>query len=425
MLCLILLASVRNLSSVPLGIGPVWYTGGYTLLTLSFYAFFKNKQAFRWIYLTPVLYILWAFVGIFRGQFEITSGFVMNQYFHGILYVLVPMCIFLFAFPDTLIRSLQIFNIFALIYSFSSYGWNMQLGAYYFALTPFAYFYFCFFPKIPKFWKIATIIAVVLIVADRTNGSGNIKLIMTVCVLLLFLLPSKITYFTASFMHWLIYIIPLVFLYLGATGEYNIFKDGFVGANTITTVGVNGIERQEKLGHTDTRTFIYEEIIGSAVINDYYIAGRTPARGYYSPHFEKDEENIAGKIRGERFSSEVALLNTFHWLGLIGLVLISLVYLQGSCLALYRSNNKYLKCLSIAVAFQWMWSWVENDNRFHMLDLIIYIMLAICYSPYFRKMSDLEFEMVFKSIFRDPRKALHDYNKYKLLKSYLMKNESR
>ncbi len=54
-----------------------------------------------------------------------------------------------------------------------------------------------------------------------------------------------------------------------------------------------------------------------------------------------------------------------------------------------------------------------------MLDLIIYVMLAMCYSPYFRKMSDLEFEMFFKSIFRWPGDDLHDYNKYLIQKLWV------
>lgn len=420
MLCLLLLVSVRPYSRLPLGIGPVYYIGGFTLTVLGFYSFCKTKCTHSLTYLAPILYIIWALAEIFRGQFEITSGWVFNQYLHGILSVLVPVCIFLFVIPDTIIRSFQILNIFTVLYSFISFGWNYNLEAPCFAFTPFYYFYLCFITKIPKNWCIITLIAIALVLAAYTDRSAFAKVLMSLGVFLIFLLPTLIQKFTLNIAHLLLYFIPVVLLFLGLTGQYNIFQGGYLGNNEVKiVVGSHGVERQTQERRVDTRTFLYKEVLASIATNNNLLIGNTPARGYYSSYFAATEGYIPGKVHGERIASEVGLLNTMLWLGVIGLVLLTFVYIQGTSLALYRSKNKYVKCLAVAVAFQWLWSWIENRNQFHMLDLIIYVMLAICYSPYFREMTNLEFEMWFRSIFQWPTESLHDYNKYQIIRAGL------
>jgi len=421
MLCLILLASVRNYSFLKLGVGQVHYLGGYTLTALSLYAFYLNKQAHSLTYLAPILYIVWVLIGIYRGAFEITSGWILNQYFHNVLSVIVPVIIFLFAFPDTIIRSFQIFIRFCVVYSFLSLGWNYTKEAYCFAFAPFYYIYLCFITKIPKKWILITSIAIAFVLAAYTNRSATIKIFVSLGVLCIFLLPPKIQKISLNLGHWLLYMIALLLLYLGLSGQYNVFNGEFNGVPTANKVIVSNSVEHKTNNRDDTRTFLYEEVLSSMVINDYVWTGRTPARGYYSPYFAESSGYIPGRTYGERIASEVQHLNTLNWLGVIGLVFITFVYLQGSCLALYSSKNKYVRCLALQVAFVWLYSWVENGSNFHILDITIYLILAICYSPYLRNMSDLEFEMWFKSIFNLPTEEMHEYNKYLFLKFNLIK----
>ena len=44
----------------------------------------------------------------------------------------------------------------------------------------------------------------------------------------------------------------------------------------------------------------------------------------------------------------------------------------------------------------------ENNYHFYMMDLTIFIMLAMCYSPWFRKMSDFDFRLFICDIFAKP-----------------------
>ena len=161
---------------------------------------------------------------------------------------------------------------------------------------------------------------------------------------------------------------------------------------------VDGQIYEEKLA-ADTRTFIYEEVLASALKNNYVIFGRTPARGNDSYMFGlyNAEELKTGKY--ERHYNELCHLNVFTWLGLIGLFLHCTIYLVASYQAVYYSNNQFVKYVGIMVAFNWALGWIENCTRFDIMNLTIWIMISICLSSKFRLMNDMEFKLWFDSLF--------------------------
>lgn len=420
----IILVSVNLSSKVHLGNTLIYYISAFSLIGISLYCFIKDKRFQSWSYIFPILYIIWAIIGIFRGIFEIKSYFVFNQYIHGIIDVLVPISVFLFASPWSVLNVFQKVNIFMIVFAFGSFGWNFTAEAYVFCLTPFYYLYSCFLFKIPRKWRFLTICALIFVFLALDNKSGIIKSLVSFGALFVFLLPDRIRNIGVHIGHWFFYIGAFTLLYLGFSGKYNVFSGNSAIAETpIKVITYPHYESTEKSSRIDTRTFIYEEMIFSAIEHNHFLIGRTPARGYSSPSFAKDVAENGSIPSGidfdERHGSEVANLNTFNWLGLIGLVLLTLVFIQGTSLALYTSNNIYLKCIAMGVAFQWAYGWVENVNQFLMLDLMIYIMLALCYSPYFRKMSNIEFELWFKSIFTKPGETTQ-YQRYKIIKYLIL-----
>lgn len=424
MLCLIALVSIRAFSKLPLGVGPVHYVAGFTLIALSIVSLFRDQKLQSFSYTFLIMYLIWTAISIYRGWFDIQSGFIFNQFLHGILYVLSPITIFLFASPMVTIQSFQVLNLFMVVLGFAFYNWNMRISAYPFWFTPFFYLYLCFLFKIPKKWRILTLICVGMVLMAVDNSSSMLKTVVAIGTLFVFMLPKKLRTLGVHIGHWFFYLVAVVLLYLGFTGQYNFFSGkSSNSASTEIVIGAQKEEGKSSTGHADTRTFIYEEMITSAFIYDHFWVGRTPARGYYSAAFSKDaDKSIVGIDSTERFGSEVANLNTFLWLGMIGLILFTLVFLQGTCLAMYCSNNIYVKCIAMGVAFHWAYGWIENMNQFMLIDLMIYFNLAICYSPYFRKMSDLEFECWFKSLFGKIGKVT-TYQKYHALKILLKYNK--
>lgn len=76
------------------------------------------------------------------------------------------------------------------------------------------------------------------------------------------------------------------------------------------------------------------------------------------------------------------------------------MYLRASWLGLYRSQNIYIKLIACLVAYHCMYGWIENYPAFTMHTVILYVMIAMCMSPSFRKMSNTDFEILIKNILK-------------------------
>ena len=193
--------------------------------------------------------------------------------------------------------------------------------------------------------------------------------------------------------HWMFYVLPILLLILGIIGVFNVFRDNsekYQGKYVETRV-VNG-EKQIVDASADTRTFIYEEVITSAVRHNYVLWGRTPARGNDSMTFGKfsAEELKTGKY--ERYMNEVCHPNVFTWLGLLGMIPWCLIYLRSSYLAIYKSNNIYIKYLGVFIAFRFFLGWIEDMNNFNISGITVWMMIAIGLSYKFRSMDNITFK---------------------------------
>ena len=128
-----------------------------------------------------------------------------------------------------------------------------------------------------------------------------------------YLYRNKISSKILKIIHWGLYIITVIFLYLGITGHFNIFKDSISNKNDETLLKNNVTSIS-----ADTRTSIYSDVINSAINNHYILFGRTPARGndiYIS--FEKTTTSSSDQRHFERHINELCHPNIFTWLGLI------------------------------------------------------------------------------------------------------------
>ena len=83
----------------------------------------------------------------------------------------------------------------------------------------------------------------------------------------------------------LLFVSPIVFFILGATGTFNIFKiEDELGLKDKFLMKSNNPSK-EISALADTRTFLYVEEISSAIKNKYVVQGRSIARGYDSMSF--------------------------------------------------------------------------------------------------------------------------------------------
>ena len=199
----------------------------------------------------------------------------------------------------------------------------------------------------------------------------------------------------------LLYIAPIVLLFLGITGRFNVFSntnDQYKGRNVI----------QEQTGtadiSADTRTFIYQEVITSAVEHHYIWFGRSPARGndtqaFYDLANDLQSVNHANNLKHERSRNEVCFPNIFTWLGLVGMLLYIGIYFWASYLGVFRSCSFYVKMAGMVTAFNFAYGWVENITNFDILNVVYWTFISICLSPRFRNMDDAEFKSWFSGLF--------------------------
>lgn len=165
---------------------------------------------------------------------------------------------------------------------------------------------------------------------------------------------------------------PLLLIHVAISGGLNFFDT---------------IENQDKKNEMvqDTRTLIYSEAIVSAYDNNYIILGRTPARGYDS-NFELHRSGVPER------SAEVSAVNIFTWYGLIGLILYSILLWHITSVGLYKSNNIYIKIISMFLCFRYVFAWIEDANKLDSTNITLWIMMSMCLLPYFRLMNNKKME---------------------------------
>jgi len=185
------------------------------------------------------------------------------------------------------------------------------------------------------------------------------------------------------------FILPVVLLILGVTGVFNVFNisDYFKGSDIEVSNSFDS-DNTENISE-DTRTFIYIEEAMSAINNGYLIQGRSLARGYDSDYFGSSDAEMSG--RGERGSCEVSILNVFNYFGVIG-VIVYLILFWGAVKSVFKkSMNKTMYFVAVFIGYKWIWAFVEDFSNFDMNNICMWMALAMCYSPFFLKMSDKQF----------------------------------
>lgn len=344
------------------------------------------------------IYLLWLLFNSVRGAFIAENYWEWKQLITGIQSLSLPLFVYIFSVPDISHRVLNYWFKYAL-FIFILLVPFLGTDAYHFYLGP-LFIVGCFIPMITKKWKI--IIGGLLIIMLFIDLGARSQVLKSAVVLLIafgIYYRKYISIKLLKFIHAFCYILPMILLYLGISGTFNIFQDlSSHEGKYVEKKVVNGQVQEDDLS-ADTRTFIYVEVIESALKHNYVIWGRTPARGNDSAFFGSyNAENLkTGKY--ERHSNEVCHLNVFTWLGLIGVVLYCLIYFRSSYLAVYKSNNKYIKFLGCFIAFRWAYGWVEDGNTFSMLSISLWMMIGMSLSLKFRLMSDNQFKLFIKKIF--------------------------
>ncbi len=401
---LLTFTSVGGRANLPVNTFLIWLIDFSCIACVLWYKtnFFEaeNKKD----YLIVKLYFLWMILGVLRGFFVADNYWEWKQLISGTSSLILPLFVYVFSLPWLLSNVLHIWLKYAVPLFFLFFMWALNSSSYHFYLGP-VLLLSCFLPAIPfKKWKLIFIFFLfVMISSDLGARSQVIKSSMSVIIALAYMFSKYYSHRILKFMFWLFIICPIGLLYLGISGEFNIFRD--LASNKgkyVETRVVDGELKQEDLS-SDTRTFIYVEVIESALKHNYVLMGRTPARGNDSISFGKDIAEDLGTDKFERHKNEVVFTNIFTWLGIVGMVLYCFIYIKSAYLAVYKSNNLYLKLIGVFIAFRFAYGWVEDINDFNILSVSLWMMIAMGFSVSFRKMNNQEFKYWLYGIFKMPK----------------------
>jgi len=392
--------SISQWSIIPLGNTTIMWIVNFAIV---FIILAYKKRYFKPInkkdYLIITIYFIWLIFGIVRGIFVVENYWEWKQLFEGILSLSLPILVYVFVNPIILKNILKFWFRYAFPIFFLFINWVLPRDIYHYYLGP-VLVMACFLPILKKKWQfIFFALLILMIFADFGARSQIIKSVAAILVSVAYLFGKYMSDKILKITHWFLYILPIVLISLGISGIFNVFED----FSTVTEKFISGNksinERKSNEMSADTRTFNYVEVIESALKNDYVIMGRTPARGNDSPYFGDYNAEELKTNKYERHSNEVCFPNVFTWLGIIGMILYCLIYLKSSYLAIYKSNNLFLKLIGVYISFRFLYGWIEDFNNFDIANIALWMMIAMGFSKTFRIMNDREFKAWVKSIF--------------------------
>ena len=384
--------SVNQWSRFPLGNTTLEWVVDFGIIALAFWfkkKYFNphNKSDYKIIN----FYFLWMIIGVVRGMFVADGYWEWKQWASASTALALPVFVYVFAYPSVLQKVIRKWIKYALTLFFIFFYWVLSPDGYHFYLGP-VLFLSCFLPILNRKWQLIFIALLVLMLfADLGARSQVIKAAVAILISSAYIISRYLSRYLSikilKITHWALYILPVVLLTLAITGVFNPFEALNKNSGKYVEKKVENGQLVEDDLSADTRSAIYEEVIKSAVKNDYILWGRTPARGNDSQTFGSlmAEDLKTGKF--ERHKNEVSFPNIFTWLGIVGMLLYCFIFLKASYLAVFKSRSIFMKLLGIFIAFHFCYGWVEDINNFDIMNISLWMVIAMAFSERFRAMS--------------------------------------
>lgn len=341
------------------------------------------------------LLLIWFLISIVRGCFVASNYWEWKNLFNISFVFVLPLITFL-AIDPTFV-------------SFVTYKWLRIALPLFFLAFPFLQgdgagrylipisIILLFFPLLSKKWKIILLgFSLFVFLGDLDARSNLIKFIVPLLMSLGIYVGLYRRKKLIMLLYYIMLLLPVMLFLLGILGVFNIFEMEKYMDATSKVIVQNGKEINMI---ADTRTPLYKEVLISAIKHDYFIWGRTPAKGNESDLFGDQINFVTGLKNSERMSNEVCLLNIFTWTGGVGVLLYFFVFAKAAFFAVFRSKNQYARLLGLYLLFRWCYAWVEDFNNFDLSNLYLWSIVGLCYSTKFREMSSLQVNYWVQSVF--------------------------
>jgi hypothetical protein len=241
-----------------------------------------------------------------------------------------------------------------------------------------------FIPYIKYKWKLLILIVSVTSVAICIDFRTNfIKIAFSLILLLIYFFWKKLNLNWFRLAHLILFVLPLVFFILAVSGNYSLFEE----FSQKQSIELNA--KQQKNAFSDTRTFLYVEVLQSLNQTGHWILGESASGTYRSSWFTDPEGN------GRRWNCEVGILNILLHNGIIGCLIYFLLLFTVSRIAITSSNNSLTKYLGLFIAFRWVMSFLEEYTQFDLNFFFFWLTIGLVSNASFRQMNDNEIKDFF------------------------------
>lgn len=331
--------------------------------------------------------ILWNIIAIVRGIFNADDYWDWKYLFLNASFtMLIPYAMIigiLFKYSDDLFITI-VTRLFVFGYLILPLTLKIDLERELFPRSMITVSFFLItIPYIRPKWRIvitcAAVASVVLAYDFRTNV---MRIIFSLLLVLLYYCRKYITAVMLKLGCIILLTLPAIFLFLGVTGQYNIFKPTDNIDKYAVSYGNGGNESNLAI---DTRTFLYQEVFASMLANNSLLLGEGAIGKYKTEYFDESVDQNRG-----RYGAEVGFLNTLLYTGIVGVVLYALVLFAAIYYGLGGSNNFFCKMLALFLAFRWVVFFIEDIVQYDMNYYFLWMSIGLCLSKDFRMLSDAD-----------------------------------
>lgn len=367
------------------------------ITTVGIHIHTKSKEIDRKGMVTTYIFVAWLLIQCIIGSTQVEGYWMWKSLISNFLIT----CIYILIIGGTNVNFTgQVYKYFwkysllLVLLSFIVSG-NPRFLSY----VPFSTL-LIFFGSIPNKQKIKLATLIVLFFLFEYQRNDLIKIIFASTLgLSIAYAYNDITKYIFRTLGASILIAPFALLYLGMSGQFNVFRiNDYLSANyTIDVTNKDGQIVKEDIS-IDTRTFIYKNVAYTLTKYDTWIFGRNPAHMDEGPIGFASETNEVTNLKG-RYGNEVGIMDILLWYGIIGATLYFLIYARASYLAIYKSKSKYCVGIGVYAAFVWAWSFIWEKPMFEIFFMMNLIVVGMCFSKKFRSMNNTEVQLWVSKIF--------------------------
>lgn len=338
------------------------------------------------------LYFLWALICCIRGIFAVDGYWSARALVTNGPTLFIPILVYVFSLPEVTRQVLSVW-FKAFIPVFFLFLLTLNPDFYASLLNPLLMLV-PWLPLLPRKWKwVVLLMACLMVCVSMGARSQILKALVALSLLAVYCGRDLLKDCFYRMLRHALFFLPALFLALGLSGAFNVLDVGSYAGKP-----ENAVEDDLLV---DSRSIVFEEVASSSLKDGCILLGRTPAQGYETSYQASADDRQSYQDQRRRAWCEPVLLNIFSWTGVVGLILYTGFYWQASYLAIYRSNNRWMKLLGVFVAFRWLWGWLEDTNfNLDIMNISLWMMIAMCYSARFRAMTDCELHEWVESIFR-------------------------